>query len=73
MKTILKEACAVKNVVESANKDGLYKNLELQQKELEKCEKALAEYMESKRRAFPRFYFVSTADLLTFCPTATIL
>ena len=64
VKTILKEACAVKNVVESANKDGLYKNLELQQKELEKCEKALAEYMESKRRAFPRFYFVSTADLL---------
>jgi hypothetical protein len=31
---------------------------------LQVCEKALADYMESKCRAFPRFYFVSTADLL---------
>lgn len=28
------------------------------------CEKALQEYMDSKRIAFPRFYFVSPADLL---------
>ena len=64
IKSILKEACATKNVVESSCKEGLYKELENQQGELEKCEKALADYMESKRRAFPRFYFVSTADLL---------
>lgn len=38
--------------------------LESQQTELEKCEAALADYMEAKRRAFPRFYFVATADLL---------
>ena len=64
VKGILKEACATKNVVASACKEGLFKELEKQQSELEICEKALADYMESKRRAFPRFYFVSTADLL---------
>ena len=28
------------------------------------CEKALNEFLDSKRRAFPRFYFVSVNDLL---------
>ncbi|DBA86689.1 TPA: Dynein alpha chain, flagellar outer arm [Trebouxia sp. C0004] len=64
VKIILKEFGEVKNCVAACNKQGLMKHLEKQQKELEICEKALAEYMESKRRAFPRFYFVSSADLL---------
>lgn len=61
---LLQEFGEVKNCVAACNKEGLMKHLEKQQKELEICEKALAEYMESKRRAFPRFYFVSSADLL---------
>lgn len=61
---MLQEFGEVKNCVAACNKEGLMKHLEKQQKELEICEKALAEYMESKRRAFPRFYFVSSADLL---------
>ena len=32
--------------------------------QLELCEKALQDYLETKRIAFPRFYFVAPADLL---------
>lgn len=54
----------LKNCVLACNQEGMYKALEAQQGELEICEKALAEFKESKRRAFPRFYFVSSNDLL---------
>ncbi len=32
--------------------------------QLEECEKALQEYIETKRVAFPRLYFVSSSDVL---------
>lgn len=34
------------------------------QKQLSMCEKALNEFMDSKRKTFPRFFFVSSVDLL---------
>lgn len=52
------------NVVQGTNKEGLVAILDSLQKDLIICEKALAEYLETKRLAFPRFYFVSSADLL---------
>uniref|UniRef100_A0A8W4FMS4 Dynein axonemal heavy chain 17 n=1 Tax=Sus scrofa TaxID=9823 RepID=A0A8W4FMS4_PIG len=59
-----REAVKTPNVVEATNKPGLYDKLENLKKRLAVCEKALAEYLETKRLAFPRFYFVSSADLL---------
>eukprot|EP00884_Botryococcus_braunii_P010099 jgi/Botrbrau1/19090/Bobra.0077s0004.1 len=64
VKAILKGFKEEPNCVKSCSAEGLAARLEAQQQQLEVCEKALADYMESKRRAFPRFYFVSTADLL---------
>eukprot|EP00667_Euglena_gracilis_P000150 EG_transcript_150 len=42
------------------------------------CEKALADYLETKRKIFPRFYFVSAADLVDILskgsdPTAVLV
>ncbi|XP_015836813.2 dynein axonemal heavy chain 10 [Tribolium castaneum] len=32
---------------------------------LDKCQKSLNDYLDSKRRRFPRFYFISTEELLS--------
>ena len=52
------------NVIIATNVDGLAEQLEGLQSQLSLCEKALAEYLETKRLAFPRFYFASSMDLL---------
>ncbi len=63
-KVLMKEAEKTPNVVKFTNRKRLYEELEDIQKRLSVCEKALADYLETKRLAFPRFYFVSSSDLL---------
>ena len=60
----LKNFNANPNVLQSANVEALPIQLEELQTKLTLCEKALLEYLETKRLVFPRFYFVSSADLL---------
>ncbi|KAB1266021.1 Dynein heavy chain 17; axonemal [Camelus dromedarius] len=63
-KALMEDAVKTPNVIEATNNPGLYDKLETLKKSLAVCEKALAEHLETKRLAFPRFYFVSSADLL---------
>ncbi|XP_023292211.2 dynein beta chain, ciliary [Lucilia cuprina] len=65
-KNLLIQMNADKNVVRATNRPGskLYETLENLAKLLLLCEKALNDYLETKRLAYPRFYFVSSADLL---------
>ena len=63
-KELMVQMAKTPNVVKATNVKGLAEQLEVIQSQLSLCEKALAEYLETKRLAFPRFYFASSADLL---------
>ena len=63
-KVLMKQMSKEENVVKATNVYGLAEKLEVIQSQLSLCEKALAEYLETKRLAFPRFYFASSNDLL---------
>lgn len=70
-KVLMDTMSRTSNVLQSTNRDNLCDRLDSLQRELTLCEKALAEYLETKRLAFPRFYFVSSADLLDILSNGT--
>ncbi|XP_064351341.1 dynein axonemal heavy chain 9 [Camelus dromedarius] len=70
-KELAYDAQKTPNVVEATNKSGLYEKLEDIQSRLHLCEKALTEYLDTKRLAFPRFYFLSSSDLLDILSNGT--
>uniref|UniRef100_A0A8D2LWB2 AAA+ ATPase domain-containing protein n=1 Tax=Varanus komodoensis TaxID=61221 RepID=A0A8D2LWB2_VARKO len=60
-----------KNVIKVTNEMGLLEKLQVLQQRLMVCEKSLADYLDAKRLIFPRFYFVSAADLLEIISKGT--
>jgi len=68
----LTDAFQTKKALDFCTGDKVLATLEDVQKELTICEKALNEFMNSKRLAFPRFFFVSPADLLDILSNGNI-
>ena len=63
--SLMKKTAARMRVMDVlANVANLLKSLQLLYDALEKVQKALAEYLETQRQAFGRFYFVGDEDLL---------
>ena len=53
------------NVLEACHIENRLQELEKYSSELEKCQKSLNDYLDSKRNAFPRFFFLSDDELLS--------
>lgn len=64
VKNELKKAWEIRNVDISCNQEGLLAMFDFVQKELEVCKKSLSDFLDGRRRQFPRYYFTSEADLL---------
>jgi dynein heavy chain len=59
------EASEEPGVIAAATAEGRLEKLKTFEAEIETCNKALSDQLESKRKLFPRFYFVSQEILLT--------
>ncbi|KAJ8349887.1 hypothetical protein SKAU_G00250170 [Synaphobranchus kaupii] len=68
---LMETVVQTRNVIDVTNHTGFLETLEALQQRLSVCEKALAEYLETKRLSFPRFYFVSATDLLEIISKGT--
>ena len=64
VKAELKTCWEIKNVDVSCNQEGLISRFDFIQKQLEVCKKSLSDFLDGRRRQFPRYYFTSEADLL---------
>jgi dynein heavy chain len=67
---IMKDAEENPSVVEACCAEGRQEALDNLASNIERCEKALNDYLEGKKKAFPRFYFLSNQALLDILSNA---
>lgn len=60
----MQQLSEVKNVTSACSMPGMLDQFNDMDAKLEKIQKSLENYLESKRQQFPRFYFLSSDDLL---------
>lgn len=61
---LMRDAVENPGVVEASTFEGREEQLNGFNSDIETCEKALNQYLEEKKKIFPRFYFLSNASLL---------
>jgi dynein heavy chain len=64
VRNFLQKSWKTQNVKAVCSQGGLLDKLTAISEKQEKCRKSLSEFLDGKRRQFPRFYFMSEADLL---------
>ena len=58
------DVCRDGRVLSIVGRAGLRNQLSSMLDQLQRCQRSLNEYLEEKRDAFPRFYFIGDDDLL---------
>ncbi|KAJ3328734.1 Dynein heavy chain 10, axonemal, partial [Blyttiomyces sp. JEL0837] len=64
-KKVMNETAKHPLVIDACNTEGRLELLQQLSSDLEACQKSLSDYLESKRNAFPRFFFISDEELLS--------
>ena len=67
---IMNDTAKNTNILECCSKKNRLESLQELSEMLERCQKSLSEYLDNKRNAFPRFFFISDDELLSVLGTS---
>ncbi|CAM9131888.1 unnamed protein product, partial [Ectocarpus fasciculatus] len=70
-KELMKDAVTEPNVANVCAVEGRFESLQSMMSRLDQCQKSLNEYLDQKKKIFPRFYFVSNVALLDMLANGT--